>query len=55
MLDFEKIAEITYITLELGEVVMLDNGLVMVLSTNCQNLKNLLNLHLKRNLKLAKL
>ena len=29
MLDFEKIAEITYITLELGEVVMLDNGLVI--------------------------
>ena len=29
MLDFEKIAEITYITMELGEVVMLDNGRII--------------------------
>ena len=29
MLDFEKIAELSFITLELGEMVRLDNGMVI--------------------------
>ena len=29
MLDFEKIAELSFITLELEEKVMLDNGMVI--------------------------
>ena len=29
MLDFEKIAELSFITMELNEMVMLDNGMVI--------------------------
>ena len=29
MLDFEKIAELSFITLELDEMVMLDNGMII--------------------------
>lgn len=36
MLDFEKIAEISFITLELNEIVMLDNGMIISKENVCE-------------------
>lgn len=36
MLDFEKIAEISFITLELNEIVMLDNGMIISKENVCK-------------------
>ena len=41
MLDFQKIAELTFITMGLEEEVMLENGMVLTKDNVCQFINNL--------------
>lgn len=41
MLDFEKIAELSFITLELDEMVRLDNGMVITRENVCDFINGL--------------
>lgn len=40
MLDFEKIAELSFVTMELNETVRLENGMIITRDNVCEFINN---------------